>query len=309
MHVIDTLLPVFLFVVVGLVLRTTSFLPVDFFKGCNKLVFYLGLPAFLFSKIITTNFNIEASSRIFYILIITMLLSIVIAYITAYLMGIPKQSYSAFIQVAFRGNTALVGLPILVYAFNLSSNSNMINIAIVALAPAIPIWNIATLILLTVHKKEQEKHFLLKTISSLISNPLVVACIAGLIFSFFNVAIPRCIEICCTKLGQMTMPLALISIGASLSLTKLQGKKSTAFISAIIKVCICPLIALVCGYMLNLNQQEMFTSLIYCATPTAISAYVMTEQMGGDEQIAGSGIVLSTLISAIPLTIIVAIWG
>ena len=308
MHVINILTPVFLFVIIGIVLRLTSFLPSDFFKGCNKLVFYIGLPSFLFSKIASTTSSLSDSSNIFYVLIATMVLSVLLAYLIARLIGIPNKSYSAFVQVSFRGNTALVGIPVIVYTFTSTGNIDLINKAIIALAPAIPIWNITSMFLLGIHQEGSENISIIKIFKRVSTNPLVIACVSGLIVSFFEIKIPNIIDLCCSRLGQMTMPLALISIGASLTFKQLKGKKINSCAAAIIKVFICPVLGLICGHFIGLNDQEMFIALIYCATPTAISAYVMTEQMNGDEQLAGSGVVLSTLLSIISLIVIISIY-
>ena len=309
MYVFDTLAPVFLFVILGALLRSTSFLPRDFFLGCNKLVFYLGLPAFLFSKIVSTDFDISSSAKIFYVLVITMVLSIGFAYITAFITKVPRSSYSAFVQVAFRGNTALVGIPVIVYALSGTADESMVNIAIVALAPAIPIWNVVSLLLLVAHGEKKNKLFSLNITRRIVSNPLVIACVAGLVVAGIDLELPKFIVVSCSKLGQMTLPLALISIGASLSLSRLKGKISIAIVASLVKIIICPALGFLCCYLLDMSDVETFIALIYCASPTAVSAYVMTEQMGGDEDVAGSGIVLSTLFASIPLIVIVAVYG
>jgi len=308
-HVIDTLAPVFLFVIIGAVMRSRSFLSQDFFRGANKLVFYLGLPAFLFNKIVSAEFNFKASYHIFLALIICMVISIAVAYLTCYLAKVPQKTYSSFVQVAFRGNTALVGIPVIVYALTGTEGENMIEVAIVALAPAIPIWNIVTLLLLIAHGNKPDGNLASVILFRVIKNPLVIACIAGVILALLPITIPEFIMRSCKKVGQMSLPLALLSIGASLTISRLRQKFRFASIASVIKVVFCPILGWWLSKLLGMNDQETLVTLVFLACPTAVSAYVMTSQMGGDEAVAGSGIVFSTLLSAIPLIIIVACLG
>ena len=310
MIVFNILFPVFIYVFIGWYLKESSFLPEEFFKGCNKLIFYIGLPAFLFAKIVTAEFSFDESLKISLAQLLVMLLSIITAYLTLLFISIPKQSESAFVQVAFRGNTALVGLPVISFAFTAVNKPHLINLAVIALAPVIPVWNIVTVLLLNLHsdgKLRQRGNFgtmILRTVY----NPLVLSCLLGLAFAVTGLTLPKFILDTCSRLGGMTLPLALMAIGATLSFRKLKGGLFVPSAAAFIKILITPLLAYLLCRCMSLDYDSTFIVLVYCAAPTAVSAFVMTQQMGGDAELAAGGIVISTLFSAIPLIIIVALF-
>jgi predicted permease len=212
---------------------------------------------------------------------------------------------SAYVQIAFRGNTALIGLPIIAYSAIVLKDETLLKNAVLSLAPAIPVWNMVSIILLN---KDSVKTSTLDTrkafIKQIVLNPLVISCVLGLLFSVANIALPQFIEFSLTRLGQMTLPLALIAIGAGLQFRKNNNVK-VAITSSIIKVFIAPLLALLLCWVLGLSKTQIFTALIFCASPAAISIYVMTQELRGNYKLAGDGIVYSTVLSVIPLSAII----
>ena len=50
----------------------------------------------------------------------------------------------------------------------------------------------------------------------------------------------------------------------------------------------------------------MVIALVFLACPTAVASHPLVIRLGGDEALASTGIVISTLASAVPLALIVA---
>ena len=44
------------------------------------------------------------------------------------------------------------------------------------------------------------------------------------------------------------------------------------------------------------NRELLLVALLFLASPCAVTSYVMADQMGADKELAGSAIVLSTLL-------------
>jgi len=101
----------------------------------------------------------------------------------------------------------------------------------------------------------------------------------------------------------MTTPLALLGVGATLSLTALRGRWAQAAGAALVKVGVAPLVGYLLVTVFGLSPIELRIAMIYLATPTATASYVMAGQLGSDEQLAGAIIVLSTILSLPALAI------
>jgi predicted permease len=107
----------------------------------------------------------------------------------------------------------------------------------------------------------------------------------------------------------MALPLALISIGSSLTFDKIRGNIVAAAVASVVNIFALPALGWIAAALLGMNGTETMIALILLACPAASSSYVMVQQLGGDEALAGSTIVISTLLSIIPLTMIVAFFG
>jgi predicted permease len=142
----------------------------------------------------------------------------------------------------------------------------------------------------------------------IIQNPLVVACLVGLLLSATGIGLTRTLERTLQPLGQMALPLALFSIGASFSRGQLRSRLgAAAWISAILKVVVMPVVGILFIRLFGVGSMEARMALIFLACPTAISGYVMAEQMGADADLAGSVVLLSTILAMPALAIVLSL--
>ncbi len=56
MEVFNTILPVFVIIALGALLRRFGFISADFARGLTRLVYWVALPAFLFYKMAASQF-------------------------------------------------------------------------------------------------------------------------------------------------------------------------------------------------------------------------------------------------------------
>ena len=65
MHIINTLLPVFLIIALGALLRKTKFVSAEFVAGLNRLVYWVALPCLLFYKLATASYDYQVAGKTF----------------------------------------------------------------------------------------------------------------------------------------------------------------------------------------------------------------------------------------------------
>ena len=131
----------------------------------------------------------------------------------------------------------------------------------------------------------------------MVTNPLVLSCAAGLLFVVFDWKLPPVIRQTCATLGQMGTPLALLSIGASLTFASLRYRIVPTSAASLIKVAAGPVVGYLVARWLGLSPMETRVALIFLACPTAAASYVMAQQLGSDDKLAGSIIVVSTILA------------
>ena len=154
-------------------------------------------------------------------------------------------------------------------------------------------------------------------VRSIITNPLLLSCFVGLGWSLAQLPLPLWLNNTCQGLGQMALPLALLSIGVSLATSRIAGESKSQgalltkskqvtlpLLAAVIKVIGAPILGALIAHKIGLSASESTIALLYLACPTAVASYIMAEQLGGDENLTSSAIVLSTLLSAVVLALV-----
>ncbi len=309
MHVFNSLMPVFLLIALGKGLTRTSFFTPDLARNINRLTYWVALPALLIDKISNASFSSSDVSRISLLLILSTLLSIGVAYVVARFMRIERKALGAFIQGSARANNAFVGLPVILYAMS-GMRPGLEAVATVALAPAIIFYNIVSITVLLAHGDRKQIHFADTAkiyARQLFTNPLIIACVIGLTLNATGLLPPQIVQRSLTALGNMALGLALLSIGSSLSFAGIRNGLKRSFAAASIQVFVQPLIGLALALLWNLPAIDRQILLIYLACPAAVASYVLADIFNSDRELAGHIIVVSTLLSAISLTLVIAL--
>lgn len=313
MAVLGTLAPIFLTIVLGAALRATRFALPELFRGTNRLVYWVALPCLLFYQTAEARIAGGAAVRVFTVLLMAGATCMVLAFVVGWLLRMPPRIMGSFVQGSFRGNVAFVGLPVILLAFANSGSQALAEVnalAVLAIAFLIPIYNLAAVALLTgVLRREtgSRRIAVRRLVIDIFTNPLVVSCVAGLAVSLGGWALPGVVRQSLKLIGDMTTPLALISIGAGLSLVSARTGLAFAVAAAVVKVGVAPLVGYLAAPVIGLSPAELSVALIFLACPTASTSYVMAQLMGADEALAASIILMSTILSFPALSIVLLV--
>lgn len=137
-------------------------------------------------------------------------------------------------------------------------------------------------------------------------NPLILAVLAGIPFALFEWKLPGPLSSALSSLGAICMPLALLFIGASIRFRGFLNNLWLSLKAAVLKVIILPCLFLPPAVFLAFTTEEIVTAYVMLAVPTALNAYIVTKNMGGDEELS-SGIIVATILLSV-LTFPVGIW-
>ena len=146
--------------------------------------------------------------------------------------------------------------------------------------------------------KSPIKHALI----NILKNPIIIGIFLGLVASFFNISFPKMIDKTINNLAVIASPLALISIGATF-----EGKKALAKIKPTISASFIKLVALAGIFLpiaanFGFRDQKLIAIVIMLASPCTPTSYIMAKNMDGDDTLAASIVVSTTLFSSITLT-------
>lgn len=290
--------PVFLIIAVGYFARKRKIINEVFVDVTSRFVFQVSLPVFIFIKISQLDLSqVFEFKQIIFIYIGTIITYLIIWAATLKFINDPKDK-SAYVQGAFRGNYAIVGLALISNLFG----RDALGKATMILAFLLPLYNILAVIVLTVPKQSGKIEFKKASIE-VILNPLILAVIFALPFSFFKIKIPEMFLTTGGFLSELALPLALIGIGGSLNIENLKRASTLAFSSSIIKIIILPLVLTFAAIFLGYRNDDLGIMFILFACPTAIASFVMADVMGANSKLAGNIIMITTIGSVFTIAI------
>ena len=305
MDILNSLVPVFLIVVLGGVLRRTGFLSAELVQGCNRLCYWVGLPALLFNEIARSHSGFGAHAAAIAVLTLAILLAAALGYGAARLLHTPRGTTATVVQASFRGNLAFVGLPVIwLYAASTGQASGDAPALLLGVGTLVA-NTVAVIVLLLGNQSRLDARALRIIGRQLVSNPLIIACVAGALWVMSRQTLPTAAESTLRAVGQIASPLALLGIGATLQATRLGRKgRSTVWVASLVKTLPVPLVAYALVMLANLTPWESRAILVYMACPTAAASYLLVEQIGGDRVVAAGAVVLSTLLSFLSLALV-----
>jgi predicted permease len=139
----------------------------------------------------------------------------------------------------------------------------------------------------------------------LVLNPLVVACVLGISVQASGLGIPIGIDAVLKALGQASLPLGLLCVGAALKLGSAASWIKPIGLSSIAKFVLMPLATLGLCHVFGLQGEAAIAAILFQALPTASSSYIMARQLGGDAPLMAGIIAGQTLLAVIALPLVV----
>ncbi|QEN09171.1 hypothetical protein EXM22_14720 [Oceanispirochaeta crateris] len=305
MYILSILAPVLIIVSLGKVLFEIKFLDSAFFSGCTKIIFWVGLPALMIYNIGNATFYISVVQKIITVLFISVSIIIVISLISSGFMQLSRQKRKTFIHTSFHCNISYIGLPIIFFSLVPQGGGNeLTEIASMAAGIMILFNNTLTTIIMNCGTKRLTPLNILKILKKIILSPIILACILGFTISIYHISLPHAINRVLLALGNMSLPLALIGVGARLDFKDIHSNLKTAIFVSVMNALMLPAIGYLIGKKLSLTNGEMLIALIFLAGPAASSSFIYAKEMNGDPILASKVILISTLLSVIPLSII-----
>ena len=299
MNIFATIIPVFAIILLGWISRKKGFIHTDFIGPANSLVFYLALPAMIFSAIsratLTAHFNIG----ILVITIATAMLGFILAWILGKLHRLKQGQLGSYIQTSFHGNLGYIGLAV---AFYYLGEDGLVKASILTGFLMI-VQNLLSVLSLTVNAYQPDSAGHARTIfRNIAGNPVILSAMAGIVCSFFNISIPLIAQQSLDILSGLALPMALLIIGASISFQEIRHKMKWVLSSSTIKLFLMPGLGYVVFRAMGFPPGEYLPGLILLASPTATISYVMAKEMKGDPDFAVIAISMSTLLSSLAYT-------
>jgi malonate transporter and related proteins len=285
--------PVFIIVFLGTLLRQRGVVSEHFNSLTSKVVFNVALPAMLFREL--SNFSIREIFNPVQIIFVlaAVFFMFLLAWVSSSFLCQDGKDQGAFIQGAFRGNFAILGFAFVRNAFG----EQALGRAAIVLAIIMPLYNVLSIIALTVPLRREKALGVGMLVKSIAANPLILALVVALPFSLFHIPVHSIISQSIEYLAGLTLPLALIGIGSSLSFKSIHENRKLSIAASLIKIIIMPALCTTAAVFLGFRGEELGVLYFMFAAPTAIASYIMASVMGSNGKLAGDIVLVSTIAS------------
>jgi predicted permease len=288
--------PIAILIVLGVWFKHLGWINDAFTQAGSSLVFKVTLPCLLFINIVQTDASLSTGGKLIAFAAAMSVGWFIILSLITYKVTKHRDERGVFVQGSFRGNMGILGLAYCFSAFGQEAGA----LASLYLAGITLVYNV--LAVLTLNRwafQHGDDSAIKKTLIGLIKNPLIIAIVLAFSWHSTNVPVPGFIIHSGEYLAQLTLPLALLCIGASLSWTGFVSSGRITLIASAFKLMLIPYSSVLIGHFLGFEGIELGVMYLMMATPTAAASYMMVRAMGGNANLAASIIAFTTVLSLI----------
>jgi predicted permease len=149
-----------------------------------------------------------------------------------------------------------------------------------------------------------------QAVVDLATNPVILGVFAGLALRLAGVKLPSVADSALALLGQATLPCVLLAIGLGLATFKIKGELGLVAVISFLKLFAMPAMAwFISARILALPALDVAVITLLSAMPTGANAYVFATRQGDAEASVGTDVALTTMASAITITVILTTLG
>ncbi|PTX57692.1 hypothetical protein C8N43_2363 [Litoreibacter ponti] len=283
--VLEIVAPVFLLAAIGFTWVKLGF---DYrIEFVTRLAMTLSVPALIFVALMQTEIAPDALT--------TVSLAAVAAYGLVTLgcfiiVKLGRMELRTYLAPLIFGNTGNLGLPLALFAFGDEGLGYAVVIfAIMAIYSfTFGVWLVSGG----------------GSLSKVIKEPLVGATLLGALFMLVDWQTPRFLTNTIELVGQMAIPMMLITLGVAVARLKPRSV-SKAIVTSVLKAALCIGAAWAAGVWFALDPVPFAVLVLQVATPVAVTSYLLAVKYEADGDAVAGLVVVSTLLSVlyIPLTL------
>lgn len=299
----EAVTPIFLLMLLGYVLKGMKIAEKKTFDAINGLVFKVFLPVLLFYNIYKTESSQVFDGKLVAFTIASVCSIFIIGFFAVRFITKDNAKRGVMLQGFFRSNFAILGIPLVNYICGEKSGA----LASLMVAVVVPMFNILAVISLEIFKGNKIE--LKKIIKGILSNPLIIGCLLGILFFVLKLKLPVVLEKTVSDISKIASPLAIVVLGASFTFSSIKGYFKENLIVVSTKLVFAPLIMLSLAALMGFSGEAFACLIVVFGAPVAVSSFAMAQQMGGDEKLASQVIVISSALCIFTLFIWIFIFN
>lgn len=298
---LNATVPVFIMMALGFLLRMLKVIDSKFASAMNRFVFLVPLPCMLFSQLS----HVELASAwdggfVLFCFGATAVCIVIVLLLSLFIKN--KCLRGEFIQASYRSSAALLGIALIE---NIYGDAGFAPLMIIG---SVPLYNTMAVVVLSVFSprnsgKRLDRDLALKTLRSIVTNPILIGIALGLLWSAFNIPLPHIVDKAVGSIGNMATPMGLMAMGACIDVRKALGNLPPALWASFMKLVGLAAIVLPFAVKLGFRDASLVAILIMLGSATTVSSFVMAKNMGHDGTLTSTAVMITTVLSAFTVTL------
>lgn len=289
----NVIFPIFFMLALGYLIRELKLVAESGFKMFSRATFYVFIPALLFINIYKSDLESSLNVELIAYAIISLLLMCLVLYFLIPRIIKDKWDQPVVIQGIYRSNFIIYGMCIVQAIYPKA------DLGMVALLSAfvVPLYSVIAVLLFEMfsEKKNDKKALLFNVIKT----PMVFSGALGLFFLLTRIEIPELLLNQVESVSKLATPIALLCLGGTFKIQALKRHKRPLILACAGKLIIVPIAFLSIAIMLGFRGMELATLMAMFAAPVASSSFPMAQELGGNGELAGEIVVVTSLLSII----------
>lgn len=268
----------------------------------NQIAFWAATPSLIFSSVAVSDTSAFLSPVVLVIAVSSLATMAAYALLSAlfFRRGVPETMSGA--AAASYYNSVNIGLPIATYV--IGDPVYVVPALVLQMAVLTPI------IITGLNFGGETKGATLKAVVSGVTAPVVLAAVAGFVVSAAHWTVPEPVMAPLKILGGASIPLILMSFGASLKGDRvLQQDPVPTLVASALKLAGMPAIAWAAGTAMGLSADLLYAAVILAALPTAQNVYNYAATYRVGQTVARDTIFITTFLSLPAMLVIAWLFG
>ena len=293
---LQAVFPLFVMMAVGYTIRRVGMVDEYSLKKMNSVCFKVFMACMMFNNIYNIDLSNFTDSDVIIYVCVAVVISLILITILVNLTEEDRSKRGVLVQAMFRANFVVLGMPLVTNIYG--KEAALIPSLLTAIV--VPFFNITCVILLT-YFNGKERPTAKMLIKKVFTNPYIIAAMIAFAFKAIHLDLPDMVRSVVKDMAAVANPLALLILGASFSFANVPKYKKDLIYCCVMRLIVVPTVFVMPAVFMGFRGLGLMCILAIFATPPAISSHVMTQELGGDADLCGAEVVMSTALSILTL--------
>lgn len=291
----NAVLPMCLIMALGYGTRRLGWIRREEIFAINKIAFRIFLPCLLYYNVYCSDLSGSFDPLLMAYAVGGVLLTFGLSLGYTLLTEKLPERRGVMIQGMFRSNYVIMGIPVATALLG----SDQLGTVSILIAVVVPLFNMLAVVVLEVFRGQKPKP--LHILGQIVKNPLVIASALGILTLAAGIRLPHILEQTIQNVSAIASPLQLFLLGAFFQFSGLKTYRRELVTVSAAKLIISPGLFLGLGALLGFRGVAFVSLIGIFASPTAVNSFTMAQQMGGDAELAGDIVVVTSAVSILTM--------